>query len=160
VLHKIKLLIDECLHTSLVKVATDRQYEAYHVAHTGMSGLKDHELLPRICEKDFTFVTNNAVDFRRIFRDEPIHAGLVIMIPSVTPARQRALFAAVLDYVGDRDLVNRAIEIDLKGDITDIKEYEIPSPPPRRAPFVGGTKMADNRDGKRCSCPAGNTLGE
>ena len=42
---RVKLLIDECLHTSLVKVATDRLYEAYHVAHLGMSGLKDHELM-------------------------------------------------------------------------------------------------------------------
>ena len=33
---RVKLLIDECLHTSLVKVATDRLYEAYHVAHLGV----------------------------------------------------------------------------------------------------------------------------
>ena len=37
---RVKLLIDECLHTSLVKVATDRLYEAYHVAHLGMGGLE------------------------------------------------------------------------------------------------------------------------
>jgi predicted nuclease of predicted toxin-antitoxin system len=111
----------------LVRVATDHHYEAYHVAHLGMSGLKDYELMPTIREKDFTFVTNNAVDFRRMFRNEPIHAGLVIIVPSVAPADQRALFAAVLRYVGDRDLVNRAVEINLRGDVTEIKEYEIPA---------------------------------
>lgn len=123
---KIKLLIDECLHTSLVKVATDRQYEAYHVAHLGMSGLKDHEVMRTIREQDFTFVTNNAVDFRRMFRREPIHAGLVIIIPNVPPAVQRALLVTVLEYIGDRDLVNKAVEIDLRDDIAEIEMYDIP----------------------------------
>ncbi len=123
---KIKLLIDECLHTSLVQTAHERQYEAYHVVHLGMSGLKDHELMRVIRARDFTFVTNNAPDFRRLFRTEPIHAGLVIVIPNVQPALQRALLVLVLQYVGDRDLVNRVIEIDLKGDKTEIREYEFP----------------------------------
>ncbi len=86
---RVKLLIDECLHTSLVKVATDRLYEAYHVAHLGMSGLKDHELMLRIRDEDFTLVTNNAIDFRRLFRKDQIHPGLVIFVPSVAPAIQR-----------------------------------------------------------------------
>lgn len=123
---RVKLLIDECLHTSLVKVATDRLYEAYHVVHLGMSGLKDHELMLRIRDEDFTLVTNNAIDFRRLFRKEQIHAGLVIIVPNVAPTIQRALLAAVLDYIGDRELVNRAIEINLSGYTTEIEEYETP----------------------------------
>jgi len=124
---RVKLLIDECLHTSLVTVATDRLYEAYHVVHLGMSGLKDHELMLRIRDEDFTLVTNNAIDFRRIFRKEQIHPGLVIFVPSAAPAIQRALLETVLDYIGDRDLVNRAIEIKLTGDTSEIEEYEISS---------------------------------
>jgi len=31
-----------------------------------------------------------------------------------------------LDYIGDRDLVNRAVEVNLTGDETEIAEYEIP----------------------------------
>ena len=123
---RVKLLIDECLHTSLVKVANDRLYEAYHVVHLGISGLKDHELMSRIRDEDFTLVTNNAIDFRRLFGKEQIHPGLVIIVPNVVPAIQRALFAAVLDYFGDRDLVNHAIEVNLSGDTAEIREYEIP----------------------------------
>lgn len=123
---KLKLLIDECLHTSLVQLAHDRNCEAYHVAHLGMSGLQDHELMRTIRAQDFTFVTNNAVDFRRLFQAEAIHAGLLIIVPNAPPAIQRALLAAVLDYVGDRDLVNRAVEIELNGDVAEIKEYDIP----------------------------------
>ena len=123
---RVKLLIDECLHTSLVTVATDRLYEAYHVAHLGMSGLKDRELMLRIRDEDFTLVTNNAIDFRRLFRKEQIHPGLVIFVPSAAPAIQRALLETVLDYIGDRDLVNRAVEITLSGETAEIEEYEIP----------------------------------
>ncbi len=123
---RVRLLIDECLHTSLVRVATDRLYEAYHVAHLGMSGLKDHELMLRIREGDFTLVTNNAIDFRRLFRKEQIHLGLVIIVPNVPPGIQRALLETVLDYIGNRDLVNRAVEINLTGDAAEIEEYEIP----------------------------------
>ena len=123
---RVRFLIDECLHTSLVKVATDRFYEAYHVAHLGLSGLKDHELMSRVRDEDFTFVTNNAIDFRRLFGKEQIHPGLVIFVPNVVPIIQRALFASVLEYLGDRDLVNRAIEINLSGDTAEIEDYEIP----------------------------------
>jgi predicted nuclease of predicted toxin-antitoxin system len=123
---RLKLLIDECLHTSLVKTANDYQCEAYHVAHLGMSGLQDHQLMPIIRERDFTFVTNNAVDFRRLFQAESLHGGLIIIVPNVVPAVQRALLAAVLEYVGERDLINRAVEISLQRQNTVIQEYETP----------------------------------
>lgn len=123
---RVRLLIDECLHTSLVKVATDRLYKAYHVAYLGMSGLKDYELMPRIRGKNFTLVTNHTVDFRRLFQKEQIHPGLIILVPNVAPAIQRALLAAALQRVGDRDLVNRVIEINLTAVGMDIKEYEVP----------------------------------
>ena len=121
-----KFLIDECLHTSLVKVAHHRQYEAYHVAHLGMGGLTDHELMAKVRAEEFTFVTNDAVDFRRLFRHEAIHPGLLILIPNATPSVQRALFSAALDFIGDRDLVNRVIEVNLRGETSVIREYEFP----------------------------------
>lgn len=34
----------------------------------------------RLRDEDFTFVTNNAIDFRRLFRKEQIHSGLVIIV--------------------------------------------------------------------------------
>jgi predicted nuclease of predicted toxin-antitoxin system len=117
---RVKLLIDECLHTSLVKVATDRFYGAYHVAHVGMSGLKDRQLMLKVQEKEFTLVTNNAVDIGRLFGREQIHPGLIIVVPNAVPAVQGALFATVLN-IGDRDLVNRAIEVNLLGDKTEVE---------------------------------------
>jgi len=72
-----------------------------------MGGLQDNELMEKVRAAEFTFVTNNAVDFRRLFRHEAIHPGLVILIPNATPSVQRALFSAALEFIGDRDLVNR-----------------------------------------------------
>lgn len=98
------------------------------MVHLGMGGLKDHALMVKIRAGDFTLVTNNAVDFRRRVRHEEIHPGLVILLPNATPSRQRLLFSAVLDFIGDRDLVNRVIEVDLRGDTSVITEYEFPPP--------------------------------
>lgn len=79
-------LIDECLHTSLVAVAQTRNHEAHHVVYLGMQGWQDPDVLRRVQERDFTLVTNNAVDFRRLYARVPIHAGLVLVIPNVVPA--------------------------------------------------------------------------
>lgn len=43
-----------------------------------------------------------------------LHAGLVIIVPDVVPAVQQALVADVLEYVGDRGLTNRTVEINLE----------------------------------------------
>lgn len=44
--------------------------------------------MPRIIEENFTFVTNNARDFRKLYAKEESHAGLVIIVPQVLPALQ------------------------------------------------------------------------
>lgn len=125
---KARLLFDECLHTSLVQVATDLGYEAYHVAYLGMAGLKDHELMLKIRESEYTFVTNNAIDFRRLFKNESLNSGLVIIVPNVRPDLQRDLLKAALDHIANRDLINTAIEVDIDGANTVVQEFEIPPP--------------------------------
>jgi predicted nuclease of predicted toxin-antitoxin system len=91
----VKFLIDECLHTSLVAVAQIRGHEANHVNWLGLSGETDWDLMPRIVGEDFTFVTNNAKDFRKLYAKEPVHPGLVIIVPQVAPEKQRELFDAL-----------------------------------------------------------------
>jgi predicted nuclease of predicted toxin-antitoxin system len=120
-------LIDECLHTSLVGVAQQKKHDAYHVVYLGMQGWKDHDVLRRVKERDFTLVTNNAVDFRRLYARVPIHAGLVIVIPNVVPALQRELLRAVLDHVGERGLINTVIEVGVEDGQIAIVEYKLPN---------------------------------
>jgi predicted nuclease of predicted toxin-antitoxin system len=120
-------LIDECLHTSLVSVAQEQKHEAHHVVYLGMQGWKDHDVLRRVEERDFTLVTNNAVDFRRLYARVAIHAGLVIVIPNVVPSLQRELLRAVLDHVGDRGLLNTVIEVGIEDGQIAIVEYKLPA---------------------------------
>lgn len=123
----MNFLIDECLHTSLVEVAVVRGHEATHVTYLGLSGVQDWNLMAPIREGDFTFVTNNAKDFRRLYAKEDIHAGLVILIPNVPPIEQRELLDAALDELAEAPgLINEALEVGIvEGDI-QITRYELP----------------------------------
>ncbi len=124
----MKFLIDECLHTTLVAVAQDHGHECFHVNWIGLSGEADWDLMPRIVEENFTFVTNNARDFRRLYANEELHPGLVIIVPQVVPALQRELFEAVLaDLEPNEDLLNEVIEITLSGEAAEMTRYTLPA---------------------------------
>ena len=71
----MKLLIDECLHTSLVEIAHSAGHAAEHVAHRGLGGLKDWQLMQVVREQEYTFVANNRSDFLYLRGKEPLHAG-------------------------------------------------------------------------------------
>jgi predicted nuclease of predicted toxin-antitoxin system len=123
----MRFLVDECLHTSLVGVAQERGHEASHVTWMGLGGETDWNLMPRIVAGNFTFVTNNARDFRKLYAKEDLHAGLVIIVPQVTPTRQRALFDALLETLAaDEALINEVIEIVEEGGDAVLRRYALP----------------------------------
>ena len=122
----MKLLIDECLHTSLVELAHAAGHVADHVNYRGLGSSKDWELMAVIREHDYTFVTNNRSDFLALHGREPLHAGVIIIVPSVTPARQRELFAAALEHIGSRDLTNAVVEVKYAGKRIECSEYPLP----------------------------------
>lgn len=123
----MNFLIDECLHTSLVEVAVERGHEATHVNYHGLSGVQDWNLMAPIREGEFTFATNNAKDFRRLYAREEMHAGLVILIPNVPPVKRRELFDAALDDpVAAPGLVNEALEVGVVEGEIEITRYALP----------------------------------
>ncbi|MBY3033640.1 DUF5615 family PIN-like protein [Rhizobium leguminosarum] len=124
----MKFLIDECLHTSLVAVAQDHGHDCFHVNWLGLSGETDWDLmLPRIGAEDFTFVTNNARDFRKLYAKERLHAGLVIIVPQVLPALQRELFVLIpRELVGVQYLVNEVLEVTIDDDTAVLTRYLLP----------------------------------
>lgn len=76
---------------------------------------------------DFVLVTNNASDFQRLYAAEPLHAGLVILIPVVGRVLQQRLFKAALDelaVIGEP--VNRVLEVDLDGEDVTLTLYDLP----------------------------------
>ncbi len=124
----MRFLIDECLHPTLADVAHGAGHEAHHVNFLGLASTKDHDLIPRILEGDFVFVTNNATDFRRLYQAQAIHAGLVIIVPQTPPTQQRALFLAAMEEIGpDNGLINEALEVLIDGDEVIFNRYEWPA---------------------------------
>ena len=122
----VKLLIDECLHTSLVELAHAAGHVADHVNYLGLGSLKDWQIMATIRAQDYTFVTNNRSDFLALHGREPLHAGVIIIVPSVTPVRQRELFNASLEHIGTRDLINTVIEVKYVGNRIVCSEYALP----------------------------------
>ena len=122
----MKLLIDECLHTSLTGVAHEAGYACDHVNFIGLSGYKDWQLMDRIRAGEYTFVTNNRVDFAALYGKEEIHPGLVIIVPNVVPRLQREVLRAALAHIGERELVNTLLEVDLTDAGVRCREFLYP----------------------------------
>jgi predicted nuclease of predicted toxin-antitoxin system len=123
----MRFLIDECLSPSLVLVAHDAGYEAQHVNSVGKSGWTDWKVADYASTGDFVLVTNNGSDFLRLYAARPIHAGLVILIPSVSRALQRQLFKEALTELAKLgELVNQVLEIDMEGDDVTFEFYDLP----------------------------------
>jgi predicted nuclease of predicted toxin-antitoxin system len=119
----MKFLIDECLHASLVAVA----HKAGHMCdHVGLGGCKDWQLMTKIRAEEYTLVTNNRADFIALFAKEELHPGLLIILPSITPSLQRHLFRTALSHIGERDLINTVLEVELAGANTICREYSYP----------------------------------
>jgi len=125
----VKLLIDECLHKSLVEVAHAAGHLADHVNYLGLGGSKDWQLMTVIRQQEYTFVTNNRSDFLSLHGEESLHPGVIIIVPSATPARQRELFSAALSHVGVRDLTNTVVEVEYTGNRIVCSEYVLPEAP-------------------------------
>jgi predicted nuclease of predicted toxin-antitoxin system len=121
-----KLLIDECLHVSLLELAHAAGHVADHVTYLGLGSTKDWDLMKLVVEQDYTFVTNNRVDFLALYRRTPLHAGLVIIVPNVKPALQRELFEAALRLIDEGDLVNTVIEAGYRDDEIECRQYPLP----------------------------------
>jgi len=123
----VRFLIDKCLSVDLVTIAGESGHEAQHVAHVGRAGWKDWNVIRYARDGDFVLVTNNASDFRQLYATQPLHAGLVILIPVVGRVVQRRLFKAALDelaIIGEP--VNHVLEIDLEGDEVTLTLYDWP----------------------------------
>jgi predicted nuclease of predicted toxin-antitoxin system len=125
----VRFLIDECLTVQLVSIASDAGYEAYHVAHVGKAGWKDWHVVQYAWDQDFVLVTNNATDFRRLYAELPLHAGLVIFIPNVDGDMQQRLFAGALEQLESLgEPINHVLEVDLEGHEATFTFYELPAP--------------------------------
>jgi predicted nuclease of predicted toxin-antitoxin system len=110
----------------LVQIAHAAGHLAAHVNYLGLGSSKDWQLMATIRAQNYTFVTNNRSDFLARHGQEPLHAGVIIIVTSVTPARQRELFNAALKHVSARDLTNTVVEVQYAGTRIECSEYDLP----------------------------------
>lgn len=97
-----------------------------HVNHLALGGYKDWQLMAVIREQEYTFVTNNRADFLRLHGNEPLHAGVIVIVPNVPPAAQKDLFSAALKHIGTRDLTNSIVEVRYAGNQITCSQYLLP----------------------------------
>src|ERR1700742_1715803 len=110
-MEQVKFRIDECLHVSLVAVAHSAGYAADHVSHRGLRSFKDWQLMQAILEHEYVFVTNDRADFLKLYAQEPLHPGLILLIPCVSPVLQCKLFEAALARAKAMHMTNTVVEV-------------------------------------------------
>jgi len=126
----MRFLIDECLSLDLISIAHQAGHEAQHVARVGKAGWKDWNVARHAAEGGFVLVTNNASDFRRLYATQPLHAGLVIIIPNVNRGMQRQLFQGALEELTRfGEPVNSVLEVNIEGDEVTFTLYDLPAGP-------------------------------
>ena len=118
------LLIDENLSPELADEAKARGFDALHVTWIGLSGQPDRSVARYAIENERTLITNDAVDFRRIYEKKELHPGIVFLTFSdwrlMDLDGQVLTFREALDEI-ERDFpVNELIEVELSYDEDDL----------------------------------------
>ena len=122
----MRFLIDECLPLALTEIANKEGYEAQHVAHIGKAGWSDQKLVRHAYAEDFIVVTNNAHDFRKLYAQQPLHAGLIILLPNTSPGIHKQLFKYALELLAAKgEPINQALEMGLEGEDMTFSLYDL-----------------------------------
>jgi len=79
-----------------------------------------------ILDRDYTFVTNNRTDFVALYGRTQLNAGLVIIVPNVTPTLQRELFEVALRFINERELITAVVEVEYRGEEIECRQYPMP----------------------------------
>jgi predicted nuclease of predicted toxin-antitoxin system len=123
----MRFLIDECLPPTLTVIANEEGHEAQHVARIGKAGLSDHNVVRHASEGDFIVVTNNANDFRKLYAAQPLHAGLIILLPNTGREIHMQLFKYALELLAEKgEPINQVLEMGLDGQDMTYIFYDLP----------------------------------
>jgi predicted nuclease of predicted toxin-antitoxin system len=125
----VRFLIDECLSLDLVGEAHRAGFEAYHLAHVGKAGWEDWNVAAFAADNGMIVVTNNATHFRRLYRRQELHPGLILILPNVDRPTEARLFGAALTQLAQvSDLVNQVLEVDLDNERVKLRIYDLFAP--------------------------------
>ena len=83
----------------------------------GLRGVKDSKIAAYAISRDLILVTNNLVDFRRIYLKKELHPGLIFLSVADTDIMDREaqhhMFGAAVESVVASEPVNEAITVEL-----------------------------------------------
>ncbi len=123
----MKFLVDECLTIELVTIANQAGFHAEHVARVGKAGWQDWNVLGYARAGEFVLVTNNRSDFRRLYATEPLHAGLVIIVPNLGGRQQQSCFSVALAWLQAMgEPLNQVLEVDVVDGEVVTAAYDLP----------------------------------
>jgi predicted nuclease of predicted toxin-antitoxin system len=115
----IRFLIDECLSPYLAITAKQHGYAGEHAVRLDHAGDADGALMGLALKREDILVTNNARDFKRIYRRLVTHPGLVLILPSVNAARQIILFRKVIAFIEAQPaVIDQMVTVRRDGTIT------------------------------------------
>ncbi len=133
--HNFRFLIDECLSPALVKVAKERGYLSSHVSRLAkLKGKSDETVSHYALQQGMVVVTNNMVDFDRIYQKQSKHPGLIFLAAAdglMNRDSQILMFECALDEYAEEILNNEALYVQLKYSEKPnweliIERYELP----------------------------------
>ena len=131
----MKLWIDECLSPTLVERANRRGYWATCNRDRDLLGVRDSALHKIVIDEEAVFVTNDEADFRVLYQQVDLHAGLLILPQAERREALWPLFDATLEYIEQQAndegetpaewMLNKRVETDPDG---SIMHSDLPEP--------------------------------
>jgi predicted nuclease of predicted toxin-antitoxin system len=123
-------LIDENLTPGLVKFARSRGFLASHVNDVDLRTASDKAVAQHALKHEMIVVTNNMVDFRKLYARRKLHPGLVFVSATdeqtFTRENQAALFNVALDEILATDILQEVLLVNLVAEDEEGEiEYEI-----------------------------------
>jgi predicted nuclease of predicted toxin-antitoxin system len=136
-LTELSFLIDECLTPDLCEIARGRGYHALHATWAKLGSQKDSKVAKYALDHDMILVTNNLVDFDKIYRRKPLHPGVIFLMAEdelMDYESQTIMFMHALDSADGNEPINEAIRANLFADIDqnlviEIARYELAKKP-------------------------------
>lgn len=118
--HQFNLLIDENLTPGLVKFARGRGFKALHVNEVDLRTTSDKAVAQHALKHEMIVVTNNMVDFRKLYAKRKLHPGLIFLSATdeqtFTRENQAALFNVALDEILANDILQEVVLVKLLGE--------------------------------------------
>jgi predicted nuclease of predicted toxin-antitoxin system len=131
---RLGYLIDENLSPGLALAAQARGFRALHASWVGLRGASDSKIAAYAIARDLILVTNNLVDFRRIYLKKELHPGLIFLTVSdiavMDREAQHHMFGAAVESAMASEPVNEAITVVLSENARGDRILEV-----RRAPL-------------------------